>query len=466
MSKKTQTTGQPKQRKSVTTTSSASSASSRGGSPQREFRSRAEREAEIQSLVIRITAIVGGVLLALFLIALLIDQVIVPNQAVATANGRGITVAQFRERMQLEEVLISQQLNGYVEQLRSIGFPDDQIFQFLSQQPPYSTYLQELQEPSVLGNRVVNDLVDDQLIRDEAAARGITVSEEEVNTFRQDYFGYDPLTAGLPATATPTPTITPTPFVPPTFTPTPLVSPTPTPTIAPTPEATAEATADGTAEATAEGTAAVPTIGPSPTLNPTEIREQYDENVSSFYDNLAQQASISRETLDNYFEILALREKLQEVVAPVGETTLYANARHILVLTQEEANTIITALNAGESFAGLAITRSQDNGGSDPQSDGGSAAKGGELGWAPVGEYTTSYVTEFAKAIREAQVGQIVGPIQTQFGFHVIQVRAFEERDLNEQEINAAKGRALDIWLQNNRTGKFEIFDNWSSFLG
>jgi parvulin-like peptidyl-prolyl isomerase len=210
----------------------------------------------------------------------------------------------------------------------------------------------------------------------------------------------------------------------------------------------------------------VPTLGPSPTLNATEVREQFDENVTNFYENLSQQASISNETLDNYFEILALRKKLQEVVAPVGETTLYANARHILVLTQEEANSVIAALNAGESFAGLAITLSQDNGGSDPQSDGGSAAKGGELGWAPVGEYTTGYVPEFAKAIREAQIGQIVGPLQTQFGFHIIQVRAFEERDLTEQEIESAKARALDIWLEANRIGKFEIYDNWSAFIG
>lgn len=464
MSKKSQTTtGQPKQRKSVTP---AAAGGAKTTKPQREYRSRAEREAEIQSLILRVTTIVGGVLLALLVIALIYDQVIVPNQAVATVNGQAITVAQFRERMRLEEVLISQQLNGYVEQLRAIGFPDDQIFQFLSQQPPYSNYLQELQEPSVLGNRVINDLVDDQIVRDEAAARGITVSDEEVSAFRQEFFGYDPLTAGMPPTATPTPTITPTPFVPPTFTPTPLVSPTPTPTLTPTPEFTAEATVEGTAEATAEGTAAVPTLGPSPTLNATEVREQFDENVTSFYDNLSQQASISNETLDNYFEILALRKKLQEVVAPVGETTLYANARHILVLTQEEANSVIAALNAGESFAGLAITLSQDNGGNDPQSDGGSAAKGGELGWAPVGEYTTGYVTEFAKAIREAQIGQIVGPVQTQFGFHIIQVRAFEERDLTEQEIDSAKSRALDIWLEANRVGKFEIYDNWSSFIG
>ena len=51
-------------------------------------------------------------------------------------------------------------------------------------------------------------------------------------------------------------------------------------------------------------------------------------------------------------------------------------------LTEEEANDIINALNAGESFAELAKSVSTDTG---------SGAKGGELGWQPA----TTYVKEF-----------------------------------------------------------------------
>ncbi len=468
MSKKSQTTGQPKpkQRKSVSSASEGKQAEAKGirksaPTPTREFRSRAEREAQIQRYVVLGTSIVTVVLVVALAIAFLVDQVIIPNQAVAVVNGNAITVAQFRERVRLEQVLITQEVNNQVAFLQQLGFPSDQINQFLFSQPPYSTYIQELQDPTLLGNRVLNDMVDDQLVRDTAAAQGIFVADAEVDAYRAKYFNYDPATAGQPPTPTPTPTTSPTPFVPPTLTPTPLF--TPTPTLMPTPEGTVEATAEATGEATVDPLSIVPTIGPTPTLSATDIAERYNTNLDNFYSALRAQASVSDETIDRYFEILALREKVQGIVVPVAPTTLYANVRHILVNTEEEANNVLAALQAGESFAGMAIATSLDSG--TPGQDGGSAARGGDLGWSPVGEFTTQYDRAFAEAIRSAQVGQLVGPVQSQFGFHIIQVRAFEERDLSESELESARQRALDNWLQTEREGKFTIYDNWSSFL-
>jgi peptidyl-prolyl cis-trans isomerase C len=85
------------------------------------------------------------------------------------------------------------------------------------------------------------------------------------------------------------------------------------------------------------------------------------------------------------------------------------HARHILVATEDEAKAIITKLKGGAKFEELAKQSSKD----------GSAANGGDLGWAS----PASYVPEFSKAMVALQKGAITDtPVKTQFGFHVIKL--------------------------------------------
>ncbi|RXL55387.1 hypothetical protein EO238_33835, partial [Citrobacter sp. AAK_AS5] len=61
----------------------------------------------------------------------------------------------------------------------------------------------QLNDTELLGEMVLNQMIDDQLIREEAAKRGITVSDEEIHEALQSSFGFYPM-------GTNTPTITPT----------------------------------------------------------------------------------------------------------------------------------------------------------------------------------------------------------------------------------------------------------------
>lgn len=109
-----------------------------------------------------------------------------------------------------------------------------------------------------------------------------------------------------------------------------------------------------------------------------------------------------------------------------------ADARHILVETQAEADEILALLAGGADFAQLAQERSTDTV---------SAVQGGSLGRAPRG----SYVTEFDEAVWSADLGAVVGPVQTQFGFHIIRVDEFVNRSFEEvrEEIETVlRGRA------------------------
>lgn len=85
---------------------------------------------------------------------------------------------------------------------------------------------------------------------------------------------------------------------------------------------------------------------------------------------------------------------------------------HILVDTEAEAEAALERLDEGEDFAEVAMELST----------GPSGPNGGDLGCAP----STSYVGPFAAAVDEAELGVSVGPVETEFGFHVLIVDRYE----------------------------------------
>lgn len=90
------------------------------------------------------------------------------------------------------------------------------------------------------------------------------------------------------------------------------------------------------------------------------------------------------------------------------------NAAHILVDTVEEAEAIKTELAGGADFAELAKAKSTDTG---------SGANGGDLGWFGLGVM----VQPFEDAVVAAKIGEVTGPVQSDFGYHLILVK--ETRD-------------------------------------
>jgi peptidyl-prolyl cis-trans isomerase C len=85
-----------------------------------------------------------------------------------------------------------------------------------------------------------------------------------------------------------------------------------------------------------------------------------------------------------------------------------AKAAHILVKTEEEAKSLLLRIQKGESFEKLAQEFSLCP----------SRKRGGSLGEFGRGQM----VKEFEHAVFNAKKGQIVGPVKTQFGWHLIKV--------------------------------------------
>jgi peptidyl-prolyl cis-trans isomerase C len=90
-----------------------------------------------------------------------------------------------------------------------------------------------------------------------------------------------------------------------------------------------------------------------------------------------------------------------------------ATARHILVKTQEQCNDIKDQIVKGSDFADMAKKYSLCP----------SGKQGGALGEFTPGQM----VAEFDQVVFSEDVGKVHGPVQTQFGFHLIEITSRSE---------------------------------------
>ena len=84
------------------------------------------------------------------------------------------------------------------------------------------------------------------------------------------------------------------------------------------------------------------------------------------------------------------------------------SAAHILVGSEKDAMNIMARIEKGEDFAALAKRFSKCP----------SKSKGGNLGWFGRGDM----VKEFEDAAFAGKKGDVVGPVKTQFGYHIIKI--------------------------------------------
>ncbi len=109
------------------------------------------------------------------------------------------------------------------------------------------------------------------------------------------------------------------------------------------------------------------------------------------------------------------------------------HARHILVATKDQAEQVIKKLKSGAKFEDLAKTQSTDTG---------SKNNGGDLGW-----FTTSrMVKPFADAVKNLKKGELSPPVQTQYGWHVIQLE--DTRDAAPPPFDQVKQQLTDAVLR------------------
>ena len=137
----------------------------------------------------------------------------------------------------------------------------------------------------------------------------------------------------------------------------------------------------------------------------------------------------------NGFHILKLLEKRGQAAATGVQQT---HVRHILLRAREgvsdaEARNKLAALRErivkGADFAEVAKQNSED----------GSASKGGDLGWVAPGDT----VPEFERAMNQLKDGEVSQPVQSPFGWHLVQVLERRSDELSEDRKKTAARQAI-----------------------
>jgi peptidyl-prolyl cis-trans isomerase C len=143
----------------------------------------------------------------------------------------------------------------------------------------------------------------------------------------------------------------------------------------------------------------------------------------------------------------ALKAAYDATVAAMPPVTEY-HASHILVDSEGKAKKILAELQGGKAFADLAKENSTD----------GSAKNGGDLGWFGLG----TMVKPFEDAVVAAKVGEVAGPIKTDFGWHLILVTETRVKapptmdDMRQQLTNQIEADAIKAYLK-DLTDKAQI---------
>ncbi len=423
------------------------------------------------------------------------------NQPIVQLDEAQVNTHEFQYFVRLQRNQLLSQYVQYMQYQQYFGLDvSAQLNQIAAQLAPEGA--------EQIGQTVIDQLVNDLLIRQEAAARGITVSEEEIQARIESVFDYYPNgtpsptvtpteitfptlsleqqkivtltstatiepTLDLTTTATPTASATETPTTTPTETSTPTLTLTPdltttatatvsptiteTPTITPTSTTTPTITVTPTITLTPTITTTptiTPTFTPSPTATPYTLQGFQD----SYKNTLEQYAELGLTEQDFRNLVISdmLRTKLYEAItADVKPFEEQVWARHILVADEETANSVRERLLKGEDFAVLAAELSIDTSNKDT---------GGDLGWFGAGRM----VLPFETAAFALQIGEISRPVNTDFGWHIIQVIGHEDRPLSPDEFAQLKDKAFSDWLTEARSkaeaaGQLVIFDYWKN---
>ncbi len=343
--------------------------------------SRREREERQKRLLYALVGVAAFAVIAVVGFGIYQEYIAKPASPVAVVNGETISTRDYQQRINYERFRLANQSAMLQAQLSQLD-PTNEDQQFLVQY--FQQQIQQLQSESIsLPLQALDEMIDEELIRQEAARRGITAASEEVQLEAEQVFGYE--------RNTPTPVPTPT---------------------------------------TLEGTA---TPTPAPTVA-AMTREEFEKNYSEYVLVLRQQAGMSEEAFRALLEMNVLRRELQEALAEEVPTSgEQIHARHILVETEEEARAVLDRLEAGEDFAALANELSLDT-----------ATEDGDLGWFARGQM----VTAFEEAAFALEAEEISDPIETTFGWHIIQLLERDpDRPFEEDVLEQRKAAALSEWL-------------------
>ncbi len=396
------------------------------GGTTRKHRARAERERIQRRWIMFGTIITLAIVVGLLAYGWYDSRFVQPRIVIAEVNDTTVTKAEFQGRVRLMQRQLLAQLNSYVQMESFFAADPNTLAQIRSLQNQIQTQLSDVE---LLGQQVIDQLVVDALVKQAAQEQGIEVTQVEIDRRIEQDFGFY-----VDGTPTPLPTVTPFP----TFTP------------------------DITATAAAELTA---TPGPSPTTAPTRTPrptptaytvDAFESDYAEFVDSLSD-FRIEESDYIAFVEATLYREKLQEAYEPeVPEEQEQVLVKHILLPDLETGEEVLERLEEGEEWADLVSEFSQDFA---------TIEEEGLIGWRTLGELLTTYGQAGVAAFGTVE-GQVSGPFQSDFGWHLFRVEEREERSLSEEALALIAEQAYANFLSELRANaEININEEWVEHL-
>lgn len=148
--------------------------------------------------------------------------------------------------------------------------------------------------------------------------------------------------------------------------------------------------------------------------------EGYTETLKK---SMKSQLITEKVTDDLFKDIAATDEEIKTYYDENKESFKEATVAHILIKDEAKAKEIRERAAKGEDFATLAKEYSEDTG---------TKENGGSLG--TVAYNSTQYVAEFMEGVRATKNNEISEPIKSDYGYHIIKVTDYKEKNLEESK--------------------------------
>jgi len=362
----------------------------------RKQRSRLERDLRMERILKWSVAAVVAVVVIILAYGFITENVIKARQAVATVDGVAITTSDFQARVRFLRMQMSSELQRLFQQQGTLDPTDSEVQFLLEYLQNNISELQSQLAPEnalIIGDGALDQLIEGELVRQEAERRGIAVSAEELQEAVEQDFGYE----RNPATPTVTAPVTQTDEL--------GVEPAPTP------------------------------------MTEEDFRQRYDNSIQAI-----NTLDISEAQFRSWFESSLLFEKLQEQMDDQVPTS--ADQVKLLYLSVDDvewANSVVAQLDAGGDFQEL-IDEFQTN----EQV----SAYGDELDWFPRDVLERNLNVELADLAFSLEVDAHSDAVSLQDGMQyvIIKVIGREEREL-EQSVREQLGAGIfDEWLESQQS--------------
>ena len=345
----------------------------------KKFLAHKDKEDRQKRIIIIATISVLVIVFALVAYGVFDRYVLTPKTTVIELENHTIKADEFEQQVRWIRRNLIVDIDQILTTFQQLGGTPE-VFSYFEQQ--LMTSVNQLQQPLLVGQEVIRNLTSEIVLRVEAEKMGIVVDENWVDREIEEAFGYY-------ANGTPTPVVT-------------------------------DSVADLPTSTPAEDDQGEPDPTATPLLQPTEYTEDlFSINYNTFLDDIKNQG-ISENTIRNIVKMSVIRQEVMDIVtADVDQTQEQVWIRHILVTDEDTAKEVVKKLADGEDFALLASEYSLDDVNKE---------SGGDLGWFASG----MMVQAFDEAAFALEVGEISDPIQTDFGWHILESLGKDDLLLNQ----------------------------------